>query len=480
MKVFSYIAGESSIHGVKFLADTKVNKVVRVLWCCVLILSFFGLFVYVRSCFIKLNDEPEISVRVKLKPMSEIPFPAVTMCDSVFARDNLANYVNFFFNIQLNVSVEMAVSEQNYFASNLQACAPYAAVNSQALANRTEFDVVKLLNESSFTTDELFGMCLFRRHFVIKCDKIFNRIFTDFGFCHSTNMQGYNTIFNKGVLHEDFDCYKRRRNVYNWIPLPKDLLINDDNETIEWTLDDGYNVKGDDSFIIPKRASKQNFLLFASFVDNLDMKNVCPEFGQTFRILFHLPNEIPTIFHIDQSVAFNQRKTMYLTAKSYRGDESLKRFAPDKRRCYFQGERQLKFFKSYTKQHCDLECITNYTLDICGCVKFSMPRTQDTKVCDVDQGICYHKAMMIWPNNNTYYDDSKTACDCYPTCNDIAYKVTYEHFAELRAGNHLKHLKPGKNGLWSVLGIVFSSHQVEEYEQYASYTIQTCKSPFNV
>jgi amiloride-sensitive sodium channel len=440
MKAFSYIAGESSIHGVKFLSDAKVNKVVRVLWCFVLILSLVGLFVYVRSCYIKLTVEPEISVRVKLKSMSEIPFPAVTICDSIFARDNLANYLDYFLKEQLKTSFNLTVSEQNYFSASVQACAPYKKLNMQLFANRTEFDVVKLLNKSSFETNEIFPKCSFRQKFTQKCDEIFNRVLTSRGFCHSANMQGYNTIFNKGVLSKDFDCYKRHGILSNWIRTDKNSYVDDENEKVVWNLSDGFLVKGDDFDIIPKRASKINYLNVLPFVNESDVANVCLTLGQTFRAIFHLPNEIPTFLHKDQSIGFNQHKTMYLTATSYRGDDSLKRFAPDKRHCYFEGERQLKFFKSYTKHHCDLECVTNYTLDICGCVKFSMPRTQDTKVCDVDQMQCYFTAMMTWPNNHTHYDDIDIACNCYGTCNDIKYAVSYEDFAELRKFNssHMK------------------------------------------
>lgn len=45
-----------------------------------------------------------------------------------------------------------------------------------------------------------------------------------------------------------------------------------------------------------------------------------------------------------------------------------------RRQCYFDEERHLKFFKVYSETNCELECIANYTLSICGCVKFSMPR----------------------------------------------------------------------------------------------------------
>lgn len=45
----------------------------------------------------------------------------------------------------------------------------------------------------------------------------------------------------------------------------------------------------------------------------------------------------------------------------------------NKRKCLDFEEKSLKFFKLYTRTNCYLECLTNYTLSVCGCVKFHMP-----------------------------------------------------------------------------------------------------------
>ncbi len=48
-------------------------------------------------------------------------------------------------------------------------------------------------------------------------------------------------------------------------------------------------------------------------------------------------------------------------------------FVSTRRQCYFDGERQLKFFQIYTKANCELECLTNLTLRYCNCSAFFMP-----------------------------------------------------------------------------------------------------------
>lgn len=46
---------------------------------------------------------------------------------------------------------------------------------------------------------------------------------------------------------------------------------------------------------------------------------------------------------------------------------------PEERKCYFEGERQLDFFKIYTKANCEVECLAKQTVEKCGCALYWMP-----------------------------------------------------------------------------------------------------------
>ncbi|KAG5676566.1 hypothetical protein PVAND_006390 [Polypedilum vanderplanki] len=474
--IVNYISEETSVHGLKFLANEKVNKAFRILWSIILLLSVSGLFWYARGLFIKFYIEPEINTRIKLKPMSEIPFPAVTICDPVFSKDNLTHYMQFLYNKRAGIEQNLTTKEKNYLAANIHICAPHMNKYLEALDNRSETDIVKLISETSLTTEDIFISCSFRKTLTESCNHIFNKILTDFGFCHSANMQGYNTIFNENILSKDFDSYKRKNISSTWIH--DQPILNDDNETIYWTLDSGYIESSDDLDFIPKRASKQNYFHSYLFVNNTDSENFCPQFGQVFKVIFHLPNEIPTIFHKEYTIEIGHQEIMYLTAKTYTSDESLRKFSPDQRRCYFEGERSLKFFKSYTKSHCDWECVTNYTLAVCGCVKFSMPRTKDTPVCDIDKKKCYYDAMLAWPNNRTDSGNTLSFCKCFPTCNDINYQVVYEDGALFNNYYSIVNWKNVDDGFIGCLRLMFKEHLVEVHEKYASYKIQNFIADF--
>jgi hypothetical protein len=72
----------------------------------------------------------------------------------------------------------------------------------------------------------------------------------------------------------------------------------------------------------------------------------------------HGANELPI------GVKFNplQYENAYdviITPVITKTDKKLRKVSADKRRCYFQGEKRLKFFKIYTERNCEMECMTS-------------------------------------------------------------------------------------------------------------------------
>lgn len=108
-----------------------------------------------------------------------------------------------------------------------------------------------------------------------------------------------------------------------------------------------------------------------------------------------------------------QYMDFFIYTKSYRADDALRSFSPQLRNCYFEGEKVLKYFKTYTKAMCEYECNTNFTLSVCGCVQFSMPRGKNTRICRIDEMNCI-------------YSLPKVKCDCLSPCFDIRYSYRYD------------------------------------------------------
>lgn len=188
-----------------------------------------------------------------------------------------------------------------------------------------------------------------------------------------------------------------------------------DYSSSEWTPERGY-LSENSSY--PFRAKRLSSVAYHLKLKNADAENCCGI--KMFKIIPHLPSDIPTQLHYNRFyLKYGEYFGIEFEAKSIRTDDTLRTISPDQRNCYFEGEKMLKFFKSYSRAHCNLECMANITLKKCGCVKFYMPRDKNTKICTFTQLECRwnssHKLTSF------YTEDEMMACDCYSPCNDIKY-----------------------------------------------------------
>lgn len=149
-----------------------------------------------------------------------------------------------------------------------------------------------------------------------------------------------------------------------------------------------------------------------------------------FRIAFHLPNEVPRMnkrfykFPLEKSAAIILNPSMVIT-------EHLDTYDVQTRQCYLEGEKKLKYFRSYTRSNCQVECSANYTLRRCGCVHHSMPRRFDEPACNLTQQDCYqrgkrstliHTMEKSLNTSQNFLQHGKTACGCLPACTSLEYE----------------------------------------------------------
>jgi len=89
------------------------------------------------------------------------------------------------------------------------------------------------------------------------------------------------------------------------------------------------------------------------------------------QILVHSPAEWPDRTHPTLLVSSNTLKTISVRPIVLTTSDDLISWSPDIRRCYFQNEKRLKFFKVYTQKNCIMECRSVNMLAQCGCVPFN-------------------------------------------------------------------------------------------------------------
>ena len=203
-------------------------------------------------------------------------------------------------------------------------------------------------------------------------------------------------LFNEDKISDDFHCYKNNKNKSN-----------------EWTVERGYFYENS---TYPKRlaARAEDF-----FKINLTLEDARRSCG-SINVAIHLPSEIPNIFLSFLPINYGSISTVFIKAKSYRTDDALRKYSADVRKCYFEGERKLEFFKFYSKAHCEMECAANASISYCGCVRFWYPRNSTTRICKFSEIDCVNEFRDAFKARNM---DSE--CKCYPACNDIQYEIQH-------------------------------------------------------
>jgi acid-sensing ion channel, other len=157
------------------------------------------------------------------------------------------------------------------------------------------------------------------------------------------------------------------------------------------------------------------------------MDFVCRGPNQGFKIYWTMPGEVPNSMSKSMFIPAEQDITILMKPSMTEASKKLLKFTPELRLCFLDHERSLKFFKTYTINSCNSECLANFTLGTCDCVKFSMPRDNATKVCNATKLTCTLEAERAWLSGGN--EDRNSECNCLPGCTEIHYE------AELRQTN---------------------------------------------
>lgn len=121
---------------------------------------------------------------------------------------------------------------------------------------------------------------------------------------------------------------------------------------------------------------------------------------------------------------------MTVTPEITQSDDDLRNVAPEKRRCYFEGEKKLKYFQNYTQRNCELECLSRYTLWACDCVAWYMLRNSTMDICvwkkvDMVLKSCVSKSEDFAFDSDKFPFNVKKFCKCYPACSEFSYREKF-------------------------------------------------------
>lgn len=143
-----------------------------------------------------------------------------------------------------------------------------------------------------------------------------------------------------------------------------------------WSLENGYDDKTDKTSY-PRRIfnSRSDSSLRVELFLADDKFFSCADKRPGFRLFFHVPGEVAKMSRQFQYVTVGENIEFSIKATLITTSDGLRNYKPSQRQCFFNFDRQLRFFKIYTQNNCEAECLANFTNIECGCVKYSMPST---------------------------------------------------------------------------------------------------------
>lgn len=222
-----------------------------------------------------------------------------------------------------------------------------------------------------------------------------------------------------------------------------------------WSLDGGYSSLTNKSYPLRVFGSGTRDGLMITFsLNRSEFDDSCRSHVQGFKIQLHMPGVVPQLSKHYFHMPMKRDLLISVNPQVIRTDEDLESYSPavyvlnlrfctvqtisfpyfvllitSSRQCYFSNEKWLQFFSNYTKQNCDFECLTNYTLEKCECVRFSMPRTGDTKICGIKKIDCCNNAEdeLLRKDDGLLGSNEFDDCNCLPSCTSYSYNMEQSH-----------------------------------------------------
>ncbi|XP_044759462.1 pickpocket protein 28-like isoform X2 [Coccinella septempunctata] len=407
----------------------------RLWWITIFILGVIGSCIMVYQIWDKYVSTPVlVSLATKEEMIRDIPFPAVTICPQAKVANKCLNYTNILMARKAGRMEETDPRENIIFDYMSLLC---KSDNHEG----TISILLKSLNETTRKMLELAGAPIshkkgFSLHdylrFLtycstvnlseahcewmggkIKCKDVLTPILTEKGLCFSFNMYDVRDIYSDlNTMNYAREGVRRK----------------------DWSPDRGYFRKTENlEELYPRKAflsGAKNAFVAVFFTHKDDIDYACEDFSiQGMQVTLHTPTRIPRPERVSFSVGLDSIANAAVIPSYTQTSDRIKHYDPKKRFCYFENERQLKYFKFYSQSNCNFECYINYTITQCDCVNFYMPRDNETRVCRLSERFCLQDARKSYNEDilkerlDRFRSDDKTMCKCLPLCADLSYNA---------------------------------------------------------
>ncbi|XP_020812876.1 pickpocket protein 28 isoform X2 [Drosophila serrata] len=312
--------------------------------------------------------------------------------------------------------------EMEEFRTLLHVCNTQIIDEDMPLIAGDDLDYFEVLERMLPQFDRYFFYCRWLSRFG-ECEKFFRKTLTEEGICYT-----FNGLRATEIYREDTYQYQHSGEALE--------MENISSRHSPWTLESGYAHSSDvETFparVLSAGARSGIFLALQSFKQEVDY--ACRGPVQGFKVLLHAPDDVPQVSKQFVRIPMGKEVLIAVKPSMITMSSGIAEYHPLRRQCFLSQERSLRFFKVYTESNCQLECLANFTLTKCGCVKFSMPRNMDMPVCGEDKIHCYDRAerqLLVREFKrvralNAAHEDWRgveSACNCMPACTSLVYNT---------------------------------------------------------
>jgi amiloride-sensitive sodium channel len=181
------------------------------------------------------------------------------------------------------------------------------------------------------------------------------------------------------------------------------------------------------------------------------------------RFMVHSPDILPLTIPYREFDLATESVNVEVTPVVTQTDSTLKSLSPIERGCFFEGEKKLEYFKTYTQKYCEMECIMDYAVDSC--------------ICQMNEFVygpkpnfdfCFGKRFHCVASLESFHYATKSIvlqdnCTCLPLCNSIDYHFKY-------------YPADGGDGNETIITIKLNTEDMILYRRYLQFTFSDALS----
>ncbi|KAF0751167.1 pickpocket protein 28-like, partial [Aphis craccivora] len=400
----------TSLHGIMYLGEPKRPLLERVFWVGVmsLVMSLCGLQIY-QLYSNWLSSRTILTLDNNKYGIWDLPFPAITFCSDIQLQhidnrtlgndtfnketEDVINLLCNKFELYKNVTLKIINSNNwEHIIKNHKTCCK---------------NIIPML---FWIQDEIYS----------PCDYI-QPIITTYGLCYTINMIPHHQLMHNNYLLST-----------SFLNLTQADIIAKKNETT-WTPETGYN-QNITPFDVPWRVTGDTVDNAVRLIFDLTNKNLgdhCPKRDSGLTLIVHSPTDVPVGIQPTAYVTGSSMLSVALSLNTIHTSHKIKTWKPNIRNCYYQHEKNLKFFKIYTLHNCEVECRANNTLKICGCNAYFQPRDPGVPVCGTDSLECIRESSTIGYSifkKRLNMSINIKSCNCLPSCTNVLYEYETVEF----------------------------------------------------